>query len=128
MSEFWAGHIDNLETTAEIFFRLTSETQGGNKDHPDYQDLRASRVPLRFAQDLQLATVIQFFWEKEKEHHAINHTPKVRDGGLVRHYSELTDRSPESLALSASKGDFERLSAIVRTLGFGSLSSMQQDG
>lgn len=36
--------------------------------------------------------------------------------------------SPESLALSASKGDFQRLQAIVRTLGFGLPSGMQQDG
>lgn len=111
MSDFWAGQMDNLQTTAEIFFRLVSETEGGDKQHPKYKDLRASRLQLRFAQDL--VTVIQFFLEKEKEHYAVDHTPTVRDGGLVRHFSDVTDRSPESLALSARQSDFERLSTVV---------------
>lgn len=126
MSEWWAGQIGNLEMTAEIFFRLVSETEGGTKNSSDYRDSRAFRVQLRFAQDL--VTVIQFFLEKEREHYVIDHTLTVRDGNLVRHFSELSDRSPKSLSFSASKGDFARLSSIVRTLSFGPAGSMQQDG
>ena len=101
MSDWLAGQIDNLETTAEIFYKLTSATEGGDSTQGDYKQFRASRLQLRFAQDL--VTVIQFFLEKEKEHYARDHTATVRNGGLVRHFSELTDRSPESLAFSPAK-------------------------
>ena len=39
MSEFWAGQIENLETTAEIFFRLVNEKEGGDAEHPEYKHL-----------------------------------------------------------------------------------------
>ena len=117
MSDWWAGQIDNLETIAEIFYKLTSATEGGDSRQPDYKQFRASRLQLRFAQDS--VTVIQFFLEQEKEHYARDHTATICKGDLVRHFSELTDRSPESLALSASKRDCARLSAIVRQLSFG---------
>ena len=123
MSDWWVAQIDNLEGTAEIFCKLTSATEGGASTHASYKQFRASRLRLRFAQDL--VTVIQFFMEKEKELYARDHTPTVRDGGLVRHFSELTDRSPESLALSASEADCARLSAIARRLCFGSPGSLQ---
>lgn len=123
MSEFWAGQIENLETTAEIFFRLVDEKEGSDPKHPEYKHLRATRLQLRFAQDL--VTVVQFFLDKEQKEYAKNHTPKVRDGGVVRHFSEFTDRSAESIASNASQDDFTRLSAVVRRLGFGPPSGLQ---
>ena len=121
MSDYWAGQIDNLETTAEIFYRLTSAVEGADT----VPEFRATRLQLQFAQDL--VTVIQFFLEKEKEQYAKDHTPTIRDGGLVHHFSDLSDRSPESLAMSASKNDCERLAAIVRRLSFGVSSGGEQD-
>ena len=69
MSEFWAGQIEHLETTAEIFFRLVDK-EGGDAKHPEYEHLRATRLQLRFAQDL--VTVIQYFLEKEQQHYSKN--------------------------------------------------------
>ena len=126
MSDWWTEQIDILETTAEIFFELTSATGGGDSTQSDYKQFRASRLQLRFLQDL--VTVIQFFLEKEKEHYARDHTATIRNGCLVHHFSELTDRSPEQLTLSASQANCARLSAIVRQLSFGTPSSLQQDG
>ena len=64
MSSWWSGQLDNLETTAEIFYKLTSATEGGDTSQPDYREFRASRLRLRFAQDL--VTVLQFFLDTEK--------------------------------------------------------------
>ena len=53
------GQLDSLQTLAEIFHHLTSAELGGNKDRPIYQEFRASRLQLKFAQDL--ITCIQVF-------------------------------------------------------------------
>lgn len=58
MSEFWAGQIENLETTAELFFRLVDEKEGRDVKHPEYEHLRATRLQLRFAQDLVTAPIL----------------------------------------------------------------------
>ena len=113
------------ETAAEVSCRLVDEKKGGDAKHSEYEHLRATRLQLRCAQDLVTVTVIQYFF---REGAALCHPPTIRNGGLVRHVSELNDRSAESIASSASKDDFTRLSAVVRKLGFGSPGGMQQDG
>ena len=123
MSDWWAAQIDNLEGTAEIFCKLTSATEGGASTHTSYKQFRASRLQLRFAQDL--VTVIQFFLEKEKELYAQDHTPTVAMEVWSVTFLELADRSADALALSASEADCARLSAIVRKLNFGSPGSLQ---
>ncbi|KAL0040695.1 hypothetical protein WJX79_002085 [Trebouxia sp. C0005] len=65
MSDWWDGQLDSLQTSAEIFYHLTSAEEGGNKNLSVYQEFRASRLQLRFAQDL--VTCIQIFISKEKE-------------------------------------------------------------
>ena len=62
MSDWWAAQIDNLEGTVEIFCKLTSATEGGASTHASYNQFRASRLQLRFAQDL--VTVIQFKYHR----------------------------------------------------------------
>lgn len=123
MSEYWADQIGVLKSTAEIFSQLVDEKEGGNETKPVYKELRATILQLRFAPDL--ITVIQFFLDKEKGHYAKDHTPPVCDGGVVRHFSDFADRSPRSLACSACKDDFARLSSVVRQLGFGASGGMQ---
>ncbi|KAI9853746.1 MAG: hypothetical protein M1830_006634 [Pleopsidium flavum] len=102
-----AARIGVLESTAEIFFRLVDEKEGGDETKPVYKELRATRLQLRFAQDS--ITVIQFFLDKEKGHYA-------------------KDQTLRSLATSASIDDFTRLSTVVRQLGFGAPSGLQSDG
>jgi len=124
MSDFWEAQLENLQPISEIFFKLTSATEGGDSSATDYKLLRASRLQLRFAQDL--VTVIQFFLEKEKELYVRDHASStIRHGHLVHRFADLTNRSAESLAISASQADASRLSAVVRKLGFGEADRLQ---
>ena len=123
MSDFWEGQLENLQTTAEIFFRLTSKAEGGDKKQPDYKEFRASRLQLRFAQDL--VTVIQFFLNKEKEHYERDHTPTLRHGDMGFHVSDILGESAERIALFASENDRKRLQAVIRRLSFGASDSPQ---
>ena len=116
MSDIWEGQLDTLSTLAEIFYRLTSAQEGADPNQPAYKDFRASRLQLRFAQDL--VCCIQFFLSKEKELYDANTKLKVRNGGVQHHVTEL----------AVAEEDRQQLGEIVRRLSFGESSSVQQDG
>ncbi|DBA67426.1 TPA: hypothetical protein ACH3X2_001713 [Trebouxia sp. C0005] len=97
MSDWWDGQLDSLQTSAEIFYHLTSAEEGGNKNLSVYQEFRASRLQLRFAQDL--VTCIQIFISKEKELYERDRTATVRHGHLGNHLSDHTAVSVYSLAI-----------------------------
>ena len=126
MSEWWDGQLDSLQTLAEIFYHLTSAEEGGNKNLTTYQEFRATRLQLRFAQDL--VTCIQFFISKEKELYDRDRTATVRHGHMDNYVSDLDYRRIESIARHASEEDRSKLGSLIRRLSFGSSTGGQQDG
>ena len=100
MSEHWESQLDLLQTLAEILYRLTSAEQGGDKNLPNFREFRASRVQLRFAQDL--ITCLQFFLFKEKQLFDEHNRSTLRHGSMGFHVCELLDRSIEPAARYAA--------------------------
>ena len=110
MSDWWDGQLDSLQTIAKLFHHLTSAELGGNKDRPIYQEFRASRLQLRFAEDL--ITCIQFFISKEEELYEQDRTTTVRHGNLGNNLSDLDYRTIESVAPSAERKHREHFPAM----------------
>ena len=117
MSEWWDGQLDTLSTLAEIFFRLTAAEQGGDENLPYYKEFRASRLQLRFAQDL--VCCIEYFLSKERELYERDLKHKIRNGSMGIYATNIVDRGAEHLAAFATQEDQLKLERIVRRLSFG---------
>ena len=99
MLDWWNGQLDYLQTLAEIFFHVTSAEEGGNKNLSTYQEFRATRLQLRFVQDL--VTCIQVFISssKEKKLNDRDSTATFRHGHMGNYVSDLDYWHIESIAM-----------------------------